>query len=156
MKTDNPIKLGVEAAMKDMKFVRKSSTWHRELDETFLVVDLQMSNFGQQYYVNLGILVKGLPLVRDRLPPKENECHIRLRIEALKPGEEESLRRLLDLEDPSIGADERREQVRAVVADVAAPFLAGCGTRVGISDAFRQGRLNHALIHRVVRESLLV
>ena len=154
MKTDNPIKLGVEAALKESKFLRKANIWHRELEETFLVVDVQKSNYGEQYYVNLGILVKRLPLVRDRLPPKENECHVRLRLEALSPDEEERLKRLLDLEDQSIGPAERQEHVRALLADVAVPFLLGCGTRKGVAEAHRQGRLNHALVHRVVRESL--
>ena len=50
MKTDNPIKLGVEAALKESKFLRKANIWHRELEETFLVVDVQKSNYGEQYF----------------------------------------------------------------------------------------------------------
>lgn len=154
MKNDNPIKLGIDVALVDLGFLRKSNTWRLDLDETILVVDVQKSTYGAQYYVNLGILVKGLPMVRETLFPKENECHIRLRLEALMH-EEERYKRLLDLEDSSIGSDERRDQVRALVAGVAVPFLLECRTRLGIAEAHRRGRLSHALVHRIVRELLL-
>ena len=156
MKTENELKLGVEEALKGVQFRRKSSTWYCDLDETVLVVDLQKSNFGEQYYVNLGVLVKGLPASQaGKLPPKENECHIRLRIEALKHDEEERLKQLLNLEDGSIGAVDRKRGIASAITRIALPFLVQCSTRAGIRDAHRQGQLDSALVHKSIRDSVL-
>lgn len=155
MKTENPIKLATDAALKDARFLRKSGTWYRDTEETVLVVDVQRSNFGQQYYINLGILVKGLSQKLTRLPPKENECHVRLRLESLMPEAEEQVRQvLLDLENESIGFSERQQRIREHIAGVAIPFLIQCSTRAGICEANRNGRLDSAIVHKSVREAL--
>jgi hypothetical protein len=156
MKTENELKLGVDEALKGAEFRRKSSTWYRDLHETVLVVDVQKSNFGEQYYVNLGVLVKGLPVPDGgKLPPKENQCHIRLRIEALKHDEEDQLKQILNLEDGSIGAADRKQGIARAIVRIALPFLMQCSTRAGIKDADRQGQLDSALVHKSIRDAIL-
>lgn len=156
VKTDNAIKLGVDEALKDVQFQRRASTWYLNLAETILVVDIQKSSFGAQYYVNLGVLVKGLAEDHgSKLPPREHQCHIRTRIEALKPEEEEQLRRLLNLEDASIGADERQRGIAAAIRRIALPFLTECSTHAGIRSAEGRGHLAPALVHRSIRDSFL-
>ncbi|WP_437923837.1 DUF4304 domain-containing protein [Sorangium sp. So ce291] len=155
MKTENPIKLAADAALMEAQFLRKSGIWYRDTEETVLVVDVQHSNFGQQYYINLGIFVKGLSQKPTRLPPKENECHVRLRLESLMPEAEEQVRQvLLDLENESIGFFERKQRILELVASVAVPFLSQCSTRAGICEANRNGQLDSAIVHKSVREAL--
>lgn len=156
MKTENVIKLGVQDALKDAQFQRKASVWYRDLEETVTVVDVQKSNFGEQYYINLGVLVKNVPPTHGaKVPPKENQCHIRVRIEALKPNEAEHLKRILDLEDTSISAIERRHATARAIADIALPFLIQCSTRASIRHAAAQGRLVPALVHKNIRDTIL-
>ncbi|WP_437483775.1 DUF4304 domain-containing protein [Sorangium sp. So ce1014] len=156
MKTENPVKLATDAALKSAQFLRKSGTWYRNVEETVLIVDVQRSNFGQQYYINLGIFVKGLAQQLTKLPPKESECHIRLRLESLMPeAEEQASQALLDLENISIGFDERQIRIREAIDSVALPFLLQCSTRAGICEANRSGRLGSAVIHKSVRNALL-
>jgi len=155
VKTDNVIKRSVDEALKGVEFLRKSNTWYRDLEETVLVVDLQKSNFGEQHYINVGVLVKGLATrYNGKLPPKETDCHIRARIEGLEPNAEESFRQLLDLEDKSVGASERQQRIEKAIADVVLPFLLRCSTRAGIRDAHIQGHLERALVNKSVRESV--
>ncbi|MGK3960550.1 DUF4304 domain-containing protein [Sorangium sp. So ce118] len=155
MKTENPIKLATDAALRDVHFLRKSGIWYRETEETVLVVDVQHSNFGQQYYINLGIFVKGLSQKPTRLPPKENECHIRLRLESLMPEAEEQVRQvILNLENESIELIDRQQRILELVASVAVPFLCKCSTRTGICEANRNGQLDAAIVHKSVREAL--
>ena len=157
MKTDNPIKLAIEAALKGAQFQRKSSTWYRDMEEAVVIVDVQKSNFGEQYYVNLGILVKELGQIRDKLPPKENECHIRLRLESLTHEEEQYVQEVvLRLDNTSLGPKERQQRVHDLIAEVALPFLLQCGTRAGIREAERRGQLRDALVHKAVREAVLL
>jgi hypothetical protein len=156
MKTDNPIKLAVEAALKGAQFLRKSNTWYRDLKETIILVDVQKSNFGEQYYVNLGVLVKGLAQSRDKLPPRENECHVRLRLESLTPEAEQYVQQVvLNLDNTSMGPAERQQRIHDLIAEVALPFLLRCSTRAGIREADLQGRLHPALVHKSVREMVL-
>jgi hypothetical protein len=153
MKSENPIKLGIDSSLRSEGFQHKPGTWYLEQEESILVVNLQKSNFGEQYYINLGVMLKGNASVR--LPPKEHECQVRLRIEAATPVEEQALTALLNLEDRSIEASDRERRVQALMAEHALPFLLQCSTRAGIQQAHRDGKLKGAQLHKAVRESLL-
>ncbi|MBL8711477.1 MAG: DUF4304 domain-containing protein [Alphaproteobacteria bacterium] len=153
MKTGNPIKFGIDEALNPAHFQRKSSTWYRYLDETILVVNLQKSNFGKQYYINLGIFAKDLrgdP--DDKRDPKESDCHIRIRLDALEPADQDRLRLLLNLEDNSIDAAERQQGIAIAVARTALPFLIQCSTRQSIRYADSIGKLSGAIVHKSIRE----
>jgi Domain of unknown function (DUF4304) len=157
VKTENPVKIGIESAMKGLPFRRKSTTWYHESEEAVVVLNVQKSNFGEQYYINLGALVKGLGSTREGIPPRENECHLRLRIESLVPEKQELIQRImLNLEDDTVSSAEREQSVCRLVAEVAIPFLLQCTTREGIRAAFQQGRLTSAFIHKRLREAVLV
>ena len=155
MKSENPIKLGIDSSLRSEGFQHKPGTWYREQEESVLVVNLQKSNFGEQYYINLGVLLKGSQGAPVRLPPKEHECQVRLRVEAATPLEEQALTALLNLEDRSIEAGERERRVQALMAEQALPFLLQCSTRAGIQQAHQDGKLKGAQLHKAVRESLL-
>ncbi|WP_437954367.1 DUF4304 domain-containing protein [Sorangium sp. So ce119] len=155
MKTENSVKLATDATLKDAHFLRKHGSWYHDTEETVLVVDVQRSNFGQQHYINLGIFVKACSQTLARFPPKESECHIRLRLESLMPeADEESVRTLLDLDNQSIGSAERQKRIRGLVSGIAIPFLLQCSTRTGLRDAKRNGRLDAAVIDKRVREAI--
>ncbi|WP_437631010.1 DUF4304 domain-containing protein [Sorangium sp. So ce854] len=155
MKTENPVKLATDTALKDAHFLRKSGIWYHDTEEAVLVVDVQRSNFGQQHYINVGVFVKISSQKLARLPPRENECHIRLRLESLMPeAEEESVRALLDLDNQSIGSAERQKRIRELVVGVVIPFLLQCGTHAGIREAKRNGRLDAAVIDKRLREAI--
>jgi hypothetical protein len=118
VKTENPVKVGIESAMKGLPFRRKSTTWYHESEEAVVVLNVQKSNFGEQYYINLGALVKGLGSTREGIPPRENECHLRLRIESLVPEKQELIQRvMLNLEDNTVGSAER-EQIGVCVSAI--------------------------------------
>lgn len=155
MKTDNPIKSGIDSALKSSSFSRKTNMWYLDSPETVLVLDLQKSNFGDQYYVNLGIFAKWVPSLVKKQPPRENECHIRARIDAVCPeGERSRFEKLFNLDDVSIGDDARREHVESVVSKFVVPFLLQCRTRDGVVRAYRDGSLSKFLIQKSVRDSL--
>ncbi|WP_434041169.1 MULTISPECIES: DUF4304 domain-containing protein [Sorangium] len=155
MKTENSVKLATDATLKDAHFLQKNGNWYHDTEETVLVVDVQRSNFGQQYYINLGIFVKVSSQGLARFPPKESECHIRLRLESLMPeSDEEAVRTLLDLDNQSIGSAERQKRIRELVASVAIPFLLQCSTHAGLREAKRNGRLDAAVIDKRVREAI--
>jgi hypothetical protein len=58
-------------------FRRKASTWYLEREEAILLVNLQRSQWGPQYYVNLAVWLKALGACSF---PKQHLCHVRERL----------------------------------------------------------------------------
>jgi hypothetical protein len=59
-------------------FKKLSSNWFKETKDTVLVFNVQSSQWGLEYYINLGIYIKALG---DELKPPVYRCHIQCRIE---------------------------------------------------------------------------
>lgn len=156
MKTENEIKLGIDEAVKEAGFLRKSTNWYREMNETILVINLQKSNYGDQYYINLGILVKDLPAYPGSKPqPKAHQCHIQMRMGSEEPAEEKHLEQLLNRDDKTIASIDRRLGIKQAIRLIALPFLDQCSTVDGIRNAYSQGKLDRAAVFKTVRDSLL-
>lgn len=64
--------------LKDNGFKKSATTWHKITDDIIFVLNLQGSQWGPEYYINLGVYLKALG---SELKPKEYSCHIRRRIE---------------------------------------------------------------------------
>lgn len=93
----------------DLGFLRKGATWYLKLEQMSWVVNLQKSQYSSKYFLNVGIWLNDLGHLEW---PKEQECHVRTRINALLPLDEESLvSRLFDLEAAS-EESERRASLR--------------------------------------------
>ena len=58
-------------SLREKGFQKHRKTWHKDQEVTIAVINLQKSQWGEQFYINLGIYVKRLgPLAT----PKEYEC----------------------------------------------------------------------------------
>lgn len=90
----NAIQTTFARAMKNLGLTKKGSAWYLHNDETILVVELQKSNFGLIYFVNVAVWLRGLGETQF---PKEQACHIRTRLGELV-SDPERLAGLLDLE----------------------------------------------------------
>jgi len=89
-------------------FSKRRCTWYRRHPDTILVLDLQKSEYGGQYYINLAVALRAL---NPDEYPRENKCDIRLRLDDVVD-DTERMRGAFDLEDRSITADERAQYVR--------------------------------------------
>ncbi|MCA9096658.1 MAG: DUF4304 domain-containing protein, partial [Planctomycetaceae bacterium] len=58
-------------------FKKKGSTWHRAAGGFIQVFNVQGSQWGKSFYLNLGIYIKALG---DKTTPTEYECHIQSRV----------------------------------------------------------------------------
>lgn len=146
----NPIKAAVADALAGGGFTKKSDTWYRETPEAVLLANLQKSQFGEQYYLNLAVWVKA---IGEAKWPKEHQAHVRLRVESLAPGFSVDL---FDLERPAGTPEERQSRIMAELSQAVIPRLLALGTRQGIGDALMHGRLDGAMIHKAVRDLLPV
>lgn len=120
-------------------FRRKGTSLYRDQAETVAVVNLQGSQYGGRYYLNVALWLKA---VGETLFPKENHCHLRTRLADLRPepGNEERNEFFLNLKS-SLSDDERAKQFRAVLDSVVVPALSSTSTLADL-------KANPALVRR--------
>ncbi len=143
----DPLEAVLAGILRQHQFKKKGSSWYRATDWSVAVVNLQKSNWGAQYYVNLGVSLTAFG--GDRFP-KEHHCHVRTRLDALR-GDNEGIKLALDLEQ-SLTPDERNEILTSALIQYALPLLDQCATCGGFEQALKSGQLGSALIHKHVAE----
>jgi hypothetical protein len=139
------IRNAFECALKARGFAKKSGSWYLEQPETVLVANLQKSQYGDQYYVNLAVAVKRLSSERF---PKEHHCHVRVRLETLC---DPLVQKALDGEDQSIPDERRYALIDAAKREHGLPLLDACASIDGITQTVANGQLEDALVHKDVR-----
>lgn len=126
----------IDGVLKKAKFRKKGASWYWDTSECTCVVNLQKSQWGNQYYVNLGVLLKGLTPIAN---PKESQCHIRERLSEIVPNKRE-FEKAFNLEEP-LGTKERLSIVSESIEKQAFPFLSLLQSADGIRGAFKAGKL---------------
>ena len=100
--------------MKGLNLAKNGSAWYLRRDETIFVVELQKSNYGPCYFINVAVWLRDLG---DTQFPKEHACHIRTRLGELV-GDPDWLTQLLDLEHPLSEPERETELSRALTAEM--------------------------------------
>lgn len=103
MSERNAIQVTFDDFMKSIGFSRTAGSWYRTGEDVVTVVQLQKSQYGVQYYVNVAVWLLALGAAK---APKEQTCHVRTRLSRLVGTEESHLSKLLNLEEP-LSEDER-------------------------------------------------
>jgi Domain of unknown function (DUF4304) len=98
---------------------RKGSVWFRRSDTVVAVVGLQKSQYGRSYYVNVGFWLRELG---DNRFPKEERCHIRVRLGGLATDQRERINELLNL-DYELPETVRVSELVALLNDVLLPAI---------------------------------
>jgi hypothetical protein len=135
------IQQSFDAALKEAGFQKTAGSWYLDGTDAILVANLQKSNYGDQYYVNLAVWVKALGAAKF---PKEHKCHIRLRLESLVGSDAV---RCFDAEDTSFDETTRRSSIKSIVEEHAIPLLKSCSTREGIQQRMAEGAFQKGFVH---------
>jgi hypothetical protein len=143
---DTVAKFGREAG-----FTRHSGAWYLRQSETIAVVDLQKSQYGLQYYVNVALWL--LPLGEAQYP-KEQHCHVRTRLDALLPEQEDRLKDLLDLESP-MDESTRVVELRDLLVSQLLPALLACSSVKGLKSTEGKRFLKASLVTGPAQRLLL-
>lgn len=115
-----------------------------------MLVNLQKSQYGDQFYVNCGVALKSLGAAEF---PKEHHCHIRSRLTAIISDEEnKNIESVFDLENGSLSDEQRKDKISRLIRDIALPFLKECSTRIGIVETLKGGRLAKSMVHKQVKD----
>ena len=140
-KETNPIQGCIGPFLQPQGYQRKGSSWYFDAPEAILVVNLQKSQWGRQYYVNLAVWLKALG---DAVSPKENHCHIRSRLAGAKTEQ------ALDLSDTSLTDELRQKALLSALKRRGLPLLHSCSTVQGVKTMLRVGKLDDALVTKSV------
>lgn len=140
------IKTVVDRSFRNHGFNKKADTWYYDCLETTLVASLQKSQYANCFYINLGVWLKSLG---ESAAPKEHQCHIRIRLNAMigKPAED-----ALNLDNTELDEVERQRIIATAIESAAIPFLMACRSIDGIKDQLEDGRLSKAMINKRIRE----
>jgi Domain of unknown function (DUF4304) len=149
--SSSPVRDAMLSVLREAGFRVQSNTWHKSCQDTLLVVNLQKSQWGPQYYINLAVWVRQLG---EALKPKEYQCHIRERATSLPSEEAKRLERALDLADESLSPEERAACIAGFIKETALPFLDSLSTLEGIRSAFESQKLKGCFVHRQLKELL--
>ncbi|MBA3734959.1 MAG: DUF4304 domain-containing protein [Actinobacteria bacterium] len=142
MTARNVVQEALERFGRQAGLEKKSGAWYRGGDEVIAVVDLQKSQYGPQYYLNLGFWLRELEGERY---PKGSECHILLRLETLVPQERHRIVHLLDMEE-DVPDEQRIEELVALLTDRVLPVIERAGTVAGLRALVDDGTLASAAI----------
>lgn len=125
-------------------FRKQSGTWCRRQQEAIVLIELQKSQYGAKYFVNVALWL--LELGDVRRCPKEQQCHVRSRLTRVLPNHQERLSALLDLEDTSIEEDHRRVELLEILDKHLLPLLDSYSTLDQLRSLQARGLLSSALI----------
>ncbi|HEY9323601.1 MAG TPA: DUF4304 domain-containing protein [Agromyces sp.] len=96
MSTRNEIQVASDDWFNGAGFHKHKGAWYRRSDEVVTVIDLQKSQYGPQYYLNIGLWFRA---IEDLQYPKPVSCHVVNRlVSELPEAVSDDLNRLLDLE----------------------------------------------------------
>lgn len=142
----NPIISAISLEIGGLGFTRKSNNWTRASAEVSQVINLQKSNYGRQYYINLGFLPKEMTQDAGAYAhPRHEKCPIRLRIDDILPNPAHEIAETLDLEKEIFTPDDRAKRVREFMVCIA-PTLDRLLTIEGLRRAYAEGTFRRALI----------
>ena len=140
-----------EGALAPVGFRRRKDTWYKTNEDTITLVNLQKSQWGGQYYVNLAVYLRDLGKATS---PLEHQAHIRARLTAVAADCDLAIETALDLERSGVTTDQRRSTLTNALETVALPFLAERSALPRLRLLHAEGRLGPVMMLKDARELL--
>lgn len=135
-------------ALQNEGFCKKGSTWYLDGAEVTVVLNLQHSDHGEYFYINVGFWLKSLG---DNSFPKENHCHVRLRLPSIFVSAQFLIEKVCSLE---YGTTEDLDQFVNFFEKEAIPFLRSICTEEQLARKIDSGLFKHALMLKIAKEKL--
>ncbi len=117
-------------------FDRAFGGWFKESKETIIVLELQKSNFGNYYQLNIKVFIQGVfgeTYMKSKKLVKNSIGHI-------NAGETQEYKNFLDL-DKEMGDEKRLEGIRLLFKNHIIPFTEKAMTKSGIRELHEREQL---------------
>ncbi len=133
----NILKQTVTAELRPVGFARKGSAWYLQNEKIIAVVNLQKSEFGTLYFLNIGFWLREIEDIHN---PKVERCHVQARAEGIWKCGRPSIADLLDLENSFTDDASRLVLLRQFVREQFVPFVRSGSTVSGLKSLLTDGR----------------
>jgi hypothetical protein len=142
------LKKSIALPLENVGFVKKGQTWYLDSKDVISVVNLQKCDWGEWYFINVGIWLK---VLEEGSFPKESECHLNYRAESLFPDQRELilLGCHLEMSNPEILVD-----LAKFIENQLIPFLDECREIKKLRELMAQGKLNNGIVWKEARKYL--
>ncbi len=127
------IEAAVADILKPLGFRKRGTTWHLDRGEVISVLNLQGSRWGDDSYINCGVLIKENAA---RINPVERECHIRWRPTSTNGG----------------AVPANKNDLEFLITQLALPWLNRLNSRDAIARFLDSGEVSDFLVRRGIRE----
>ena len=123
-----------DASLKPAGFKKKGGTSYQSNEETIVLIDLQQSNYGDQYYINIAVWIRALG---ENEFPKEHQCHVRVRFGSAFPQLKVMSEALFNLEDASLADEQRQDGIRSLLETHILPLARSFESTKSLAERFR-------------------
>lgn len=129
-------------------FAHKGQSWYLDGKDAIIVINLQHSDWGKWYFVNMGIWLKAFGTASF---PQFNHCHLYYRIEDFFPQNREEivLGCSLEARDPQM-----LPRLVKFIENSLVSFLYECTQESKLREMMAQGSLNNGLVLKEARSYL--
>ena len=125
--------------MKAAGYRKSGATWHFTDPDFIRVLNIQGSQWGSSFYLNMGIYIRA---IGEKAKPCEYDCHLRSRVESK---DRAVLNAALNFENP-ISISDRSQVLVTAIESIALPWLEGHASKEGITRTLTaQSRSNWAI-----------
>lgn len=138
----NVIQRESDAFAKSIGMLKHSGTWYRTTGDLVQALNLQKSQYGPVYYINIGFWLQALG---ESNFPGQRTWHLGIRLELLFPNRDKEIKSLLDLQS-DIPEQERAQRLRHLLNSGLSPILEEANSMQGLRQLRREGRLKAAAI----------
>jgi len=161
--TSTEFKKGLERVLRSLGFQRAGKALARSGIRVLTLVALQKSNFGDQWWINIGFWLEQLG---GHAPDRVELSHLYYRLESLFPEHRETILVAGDLDEPEqpiilVGDAKARDQRKAyeqlleLFTGRIDAELRVLGTEEGLRKGMRDGKLKNGLVRKEARAWLL-
>lgn len=130
-------------------FRRKGSNWTKAGEDVVAVINLQKSNYDESYFLNLGFWLVELG---ENAEPKEEQCHVRTRADAVASSGSHSIGDLLTQGRTDLTKADHLARIREFTKTQLVPLVQEGLSKAGLKKFI--GRHDDLLVRQVAREIL--
>ncbi len=120
--------------------IKRGQSWYIDGKDTLVVINLQKSDWNEQYFINLGIWLKALG---EPSFPQYYRCHLYYRLESIFSQERELILNACSLEQ---GNAQLLEELAQFLTGQVLPFLRDCGSERTLRNRMAEGKLGNGLV----------
>lgn len=132
----------INSVVSERGFRKKGQSWYLKVNDVLQIVNLQKSQYGNQFYINFGVFL-GKAEIEDKV--KSNACHVQFRFNSVASvSENEKASLALDL-DSSMSFEDRL-QIISVLIEKSLALFSEFNSKAGLREKLKEEKNRSVLV----------